>query len=257
MNITNLILNSIKNNYSLCFIKIGDGEIYCLNGCYGQHNCDGDFYTYTKQQKLIESIKYLTDNCENLYVGKWHTDMYDIQKSLQTKNINYADYHSLILDDNDILNNNQEKINIYREIKNSNRKKLIICNPLLAKSKLLLNIDEMVNIPFNNWFENYDEIKNQVISKLGNVENPIILMCGGIASKILASDLFRKYPNSTILDVGSAIDFICTKKNSRGWKHSYNDLVNYLKEIIPENWEHDSYNYIYNESKNRLGIHLH
>jgi hypothetical protein len=55
---------------------------------------------------------------------------------------------------------------------------------------------------------------------------------------------------------GSALDFICTKKNSRGWKHTYDYLLDIMKELLPSDWDDEKYNDIYELSKQQLGTHL-
>ena len=59
------------------------------------------------------------------------------------------------------------------------------------------------------------------------------------------------------MDFGSALDLICTKKDSRGFPFTYEQAKEWLHELIPETWEDDKYNTLYEEAKHKMGIHLH
>ena len=77
-----------------------------------------------------------------------------------------------------------------------------------------------------------------------------------MGSKILIMYLHKKFPNSIIIDIGSGLDYLCTKKCSRGNSYSYEKLEKYFEEILPSNWNDSMFNYIYELAKNNIGIHL-
>ena len=56
-----------------------------------------------------------------------------------------------------------------------------------------------------------------------------------------AADVLRQYPETIVIDIGSALDTICTKRDTRGFGHVhgiYHDqLCDYLRPIVPENWD--------------------
>lgn len=247
------ITDMIQKNIPVSFSKYGDGEFLCAFNRHG-HNCDKDTYTDKLGNSLRHSFQYMVDYAENAYIGLWKDSQHKhIWENLVKKTVKWADYHTIIYDQK----NNKEKLELYKAIKNSKRKKIIICNPLLVKSQMLLNIDHIVNVPFNNWFDLYfDQVLQHVCNLIGDNQEPLVITCCGMSAKVLICELYKKYPKGIFLDFGSALDLICTKKNSRGWGYSYEDVCDVFKDILPVDWEDKKYDVIYNEAKNRLGIHL-
>ena len=189
-------------------------------------------------------------------MGAWHTsNVVTFVDSLVKNKIQWIHYHTLIMDQESF--NNDSKLKLFTAIKNSKRKKIIIAHELLARALILLNIDVHIIVPYRCWFENqFDNILSQVLNECKDIDDPMILTCAGMGSKSLIHKLHEQKPNGIYLDVGSALDYICTKKCSRGNTFSYESLINYFKSIIPSNWEDSKYNYIFEKAKTHLGIHL-
>jgi hypothetical protein len=223
-NISIQICSSIKNKTPILFTKYGDGEYLCAISTVG-NNCDGDNYTPNKKDKLIESFKYIY-KVNNSYIGLW-TDI-TIKKYWESlvNPIKWCDYHSIIIHDNNI-----QKVQIYKEIKYSTMKKIYVCNSSLNSVKDILNIDIIINIPDNNWFEQYEYIFKEIKNHIS--EQCIVMTSAGMASKILISDLHKLFPMNIYLDFGSAMDKICTKKETRAGQMEYEKLKEILKEILP------------------------
>ena len=170
MNITTLLTNCVKKHIPISFSKYGDGEYNCAKNEYGT-NCDNDSYSKKLSNALNISFSYLANKTDNSYMGMWT----DIEKtsyweSLSSRRVNWAKYETIIIDDKHIENKElyiEQKINLFKAIKESKLKKIIICNPLLARAKMLLNIDHEIYIPLNNWFDtNYIEILNYILTLL-------------------------------------------------------------------------------------------
>ena len=156
--------------------------------------------------------------------------------------------------DNDSIH---EKVNLYKTIKESSMKKIYICNPLMIKAKILFNIDYMVHVSYNNWFDTqFEGLMIQLKNIIQPSEQYIIMTSAGIGAKVLIYELSKLFPNNIYLDFGSAIDKICTKKTSRGWEPSYEVFMELLKDMLPDEWNDEKYNNIYEESKSKLGVHL-
>lgn len=273
MNPTLQITNAIKNDEPIIFTKFGDGEYLCATqnfyfyGKFENHNCDKDSYTEKLSSSLKNAFLNIVDNSKNYIFGKWHhnDDVFNYFSNLTSKKINWSNYDALIFSPNDIMDAKKfiNKINLLKTIKFSNRKKIIVCNELLVKSKILLNIDEVITIPLRNWFdEKYDDLINDISKciedKLNASENFILITCCGMSSKVLISDLYNKYPKGIYLDYGSGLDLICTKKVSREPLFTYEYLCHLFKMhgLIDEKWFDKKYDYIYDLAKNNLGIHL-
>mgnify|MGYP003344700504 CR=1 FL=1 len=136
--------------------------------------------------------------------------------------------------------------------------KIIICNELLIKSKKLFNADHIIHIPFNNWFDNEFEMYSELIKNIirNDPRPPLVITSCGMNAKIMICELYKTNPNGIYLDFGSALDKLCTKRDSRGFAHTYEYLINLLKDILPDDWESEKYNNIYEQAKHKLGIHL-
>lgn len=254
MDITSHIIECIKKSIPVSFLKYGDGEFNCMRQ-YNGSNCDGDNYTHKLSRGLIDSFKFLVENTNNSYIGlcTWNASIKPYYESLVTKPVRWGDYHTIIFNkDNDII-----KANLYNTIKKSTRKKIILCNKHLIKSVKLLNLDHIVFVPLNNWFDNnFENILNQITNLIGEDNNHILITCAGMGSKVLITELIKKFPNGIYLDFGSALDTICTKHDTRGWKYGYDYYTTMLKDCLPDDWEDDRYNVIYESAKNNLGRHL-
>ena len=263
MNRGDFIVDCIENKKPIKYCKFGDGEYFCMNKYSNNidmnQNCDKDIYTRKLSDSLVESFKYLS-TLDDVLIGQWHHGHVSTYLSTHTtNNIKRTSYQTFIFDDSDYQDDNNftKKINIYKAIKNSNLKKIYVCNKLLVKSKILLNIDHLVHVPFNNWFDNqFESILNQVKSLMGN-EQCIVMTSCGMSAKVLIAELNKFNPNCIYLDLGSSIDLICTKRDSRGYVN-YETIYNKFQKHfqLPENWNDPIYEPIYQESKANLGLHL-
>jgi hypothetical protein len=262
MNITNYISECIVNKKPITFSKYGDGELFCVNQT---SNTNADFEKYTPELRdmLLAAFKYLVNEYEHGYVGLWHDQScMQFWEQFANKPIKWAYFHSILIDNDDmVLKNNilWDKVNMYKTIKESKMNKIIICNPLLIKAKYLLDIDHVVQVPFRNWIDtqmnSYIELLKQIIGEDGN---HIVITCCGIASRILIPELVKIFPRGIYLDFGSAIDLICTKRDSRGRGDNfvYDEVKEVMKELLPPDWEDPKYEEIYHHAKIHMGVHL-
>ena len=260
MEITTYLSQCIKSKTPVAFLKYGDGEYICANygtmpEC-GNANCDNDPYTNAKKEGIINSFQYIVNNLDNVYIGAWETEnVTKYWKTLVDENkIKWANYHTFIIGDEDFGTDQLEKkVTMYKAIQTSTLKKIMVCNPLLTKSKDLFKADVMVYVPLNNWFDQYYEnIVNKIKSEINIGEQPIILTACGMGAKILISDLAKLYPNGIFLDIGSATDYICTTCDTRGRKYNYEDLCKIFKDILPEDWHDSKYYNLYANARNHL-----
>lgn len=254
MDITQYLTQCVKYKIPVSFSKYGDGEYNCATGCWGA-NCDNDPYTQKLSNALVNSFKYMVNDAHNAHIGLWH----DKSKQQQWENfvykpVRWAKYHTILFDQH----NDEEKVKLYREIKQSDSKKIIICNKLLLKSKLLFDAQYMINVPFNNWFDGFfDDILSNIRDIIKNDDKPpIIITCCGMGAKVLICELYKICPNGIFLDFGSGLDFLCTKRDSRGCSHTYDYMKTILGDVIPSNWEDEKYDAIYEEAKSKMGVHL-
>lgn len=253
MYITRILTEHVIDNKPISFSKYGDGEYDCVFYRNGK-NCDYDSYTDRLGGALLDSFKYMVDHADNAYIGLWHD--HNVKKDWErhvAKDVPWAGYHSIIIDGT----NDLEKVDLYRSIKYSPRRKIIVCNRLLTKSRLLFDADELVIVPLNNWFDHdFEAILEKVSGLIGTDNNHIVMTCCGMSAKVLICELYKRFPGGIYLDFGSAIDLICTKRDSRGREYDYNYIHNLLKELLPQNWDDESFEGIYREARHSLGVHL-
>lgn len=260
MEITSYLTKCIENGIPVSFSKYGDGEAMCVAG-NGYANCDRDPMTPNLRTKLKESFMYMVETADNAFLGLWHDpSSIDFWKQFVTKEIKWAKYHTVLIDND--LNQKSEtfyaKINLYKSIKLSPLKKIMICNPLMIKAKQLLNVDNMIHVPLYNWFDTQLESIIVKIKNIVNDESFIVLTSCGMGAKVLICELTKLYPRGIFIDIGSALDLLCTKKDSRGREYSYDSLLLEFKKqnMIPDNWDDPKYDHIYKTASLSLGVHL-
>ena len=205
MEITGYLSECIKTQTPVAFLKYGDGEYLAALGNSGC-NCDRDTYTEILKDGLIKSFSYMVDHGLNTYVGIWHDGNHiDFWKTHVKTPIRIAKYHTVIMD----YDNRNEKIRLLKTIKQSPLKKIYICNQLMMRAKILLNIDHMVHVPFNNWVDTqFDDILNQVKSIIDGEEQYIILTSAGMGAKILVGELTKLFPKNIYIDIDEKIKII-------------------------------------------------
>jgi len=235
-NSTQQLSSYISNNIPCIFAKYGDGEYNAAN-YYNGGNCDGTPYTRRLGDKVRESFIYNSSQ-KNSMIGVWH----DLQnkvfwEGLGNSNVNWVDYHTVLIDNNKPANHNNDRLELFKSIKQSKRKKIYISNAHMYKSKDIFLIDSHVIIDPSNWFETqYEQIFNQVKSQIEDDNNTIILTSAGIGAKYLISELHKLFPKAIYIDIGSGFDKICTKNDTRSYNPSYTELCDYLRPILPEGW---------------------
>jgi len=240
MSSTSILTNYIRDSVPCMFVKYGDGEHFAAN-FYNGGNCDGTPYTRNLGEKVIESFIYNSQQ-KNTMVGVKSWD-YCAPKSFfesvlpsGSAPVNWVDYHTVIIDnDTPIQQQSSEKLELYKAIKESTRRKIYIANPKMYKSKEIFNIDHHIEVHPSNWFDNeFETVFNSIKEKIENDTNTMILCSAGMGAKYLVTALHKLYPNAIYIDIGSAFDTICTGIRTRTCYSSYEELSNYLKPIIPE-----------------------
>lgn len=254
LDITNYLTECVEKGIPVSFSKYGDGEYQCASGSFGW-NCDNDRYTHTLSEGILKSFKYMTNDADNAFIGLWHdTGKRDFWNSLSNNPVKWANYHTILFD----KNNEEDKLKLYKTIKQSTCNKIIVCNDLLIKSKYLLNAKHLVHVPFNNWFEaEFHNILEYVASLIVNsTQQPIVMTCCGMNAKVLICELYKRFPNGIYLDFGSALDLICTRRDSRGREYDYDYIHKLLQELLPEDWDNEKWNGIYAQARTKMGVHM-
>jgi len=251
MEITNYLIECVKNNFPVSFSKYGDGEIFCMfrispDGA----NCDNDRYTEKLGDALLQSFLYMisiNDACENQiqhndkpkhFIGKWHSHPEHFEKLENLtlgKNILWAKYHTLLFD----RDNDDKKISLLKTIKNAKQKKIMICNEDMKTTQDFLKIDKMVYVPKNNWFDTlFNNVFEEVVEYIENSKNcdcegHIVITCCGQSAKVMICQLVKKYPNGIYLDYGSGLDKLITGRDTREYHTRYtNEEMEEIKKYV-------------------------
>ena len=236
MNSTQTLTSYVKDSIPCMFVKYGDGEYYAAM-FYEGGNCDGTPYTQNLGSKVRQSFVYNSQQ-KNAMMGEWH--------SLQNKpfwegldpairDVQWVDFHTVLIDQNTSGN---DKLNLFKAIKESSRKKIYVANEWMTRAKEFFGIESHVVINPSNWFDTeYDSVFNSVSSAVEDDANTLILISAGMGGKFLVSELHKKYPRAIYIDIGSGFDMLCAKRNSRTYNPPYQWICSYLAPILPPGWD--------------------
>ena len=268
----------------------------------GQCNCDGTFYSAELRFALLDAVNSVlipaaVSSSSYVLLGGWHsqttrdfwlqTFICDVSKNNNTTAIDsipWVHYHTLLFDNDDFLGAGgstlQNKLSLYRSIRetpSAEINKIVICNQYVApRMQLILNANYVIHIPLHNWFCDgiYEQVKNGLFDILSRREHQesaaaaraaanIVVIAGGIVSKVLIADCLRHFPNEIYLDIGSALDLLCTKRDSRGWQYSYEDIESAARDsklLLPDDekqWNDPRLQeLVFEPAQTHLGIHL-
>ena len=114
-------------------------------------------------------------------------------------------------------------------------------------------------VPYHGWFDpSYDAILNEILTLTKDNDNFMVITSCGMGAKALLADLHQRNRKGVYLDVGSGLDWLCTKQDSRGWKrfYSYEQLEAYFSDLLPDNWNSSEFSDIYAVATVNLGVHL-
>jgi hypothetical protein len=252
----NIVIEKFKNNEKIIITKFGDGEYLNMTLKHiDETNCDGDPYTYEFGIRLRESFLNLierSDN-ENIYLGRWHTIEvycfyymlyydYVIKNNKQIKQIPFTHYH-FIYPDNEFDLNDNKLFEFVKMINTSTKYKIIMSNNTNKKLQIIFNGNFYIEIPKSSWCKNglYNQIKDKIVELLNINNDAIVIMAGGMGSKVLIAEISLLYPKVSFIDIGSGFDILASKNDSRGWykynnKNNYENQYKYFKSLLPDNY---------------------
>lgn len=214
-------IDCIKTKKPFVFAKYGDGEYNAAVQLQGG-NCDGTPYTQKLGEGVKESFQYIAKQ-PNTYIGQWKdfkgVDSY-FQSLVETP-VEWVNYNIFIFKTKQQFY--EKQLAFYKAIRQSSKHKVYVCNPSMAfRAQQLLNLNETVQIDPVNWFEtNYEDVLNRTINAVRD-SHGIILTSAGMGAKVLISDLHKRFPEATIIDIGSALDLMCSGRRSRDF-HTLSD----------------------------------
>jgi len=209
--------NMILENVNFSVIKIGDGEIDCMQNKEGG-NIDMHPYSNELGKKLIDSFIQLVN--KKCFICDWFYSNPPIN-SRDEGNLNW--YENFIMS-NDMQGLNSpifiqpfellmlgwgnvelpDLFNFYKTIKDSGRNKIYVGPERLSGLSELLNLNYYIKIPLINAFSEHDKIVNSIKNVI--VDDSIIMLSVGLQSPSISASLLEFNQNITILDIGSGFD---------------------------------------------------
>jgi len=224
----------VRTNTPCVFLKYGDGEseaaVSFLDKTYRNGNCDGTPYTEKLGKMIIDSLKVFKDK-PNVYLGG-HIE--EIWEDIIGFPLQWCVYNSIIVKDIE----NMETLSFYKALKENPRKKLYIGNAQMGKACRVLGAYKHIQIDAINWFEeSFEETLEAVKKEVENDSQTMILTSAGMGAKPLVGELYKLFPKAIFLDLGSALDLLCTGKITRDHHTNYQDIKNYFQELLPGDWE--------------------
>lgn len=252
----NQLIDYIKNDKQIIFLKYGDGEVECMKVTdennnmisYGQ-NCDNDKYfpelSYELKEAFIYFVNYHT--YQNVHIGKWHSRNesdylskyyyeYQNKKNYVNKIIPYTNYH-LVMNDKINLQNNS----IYQFVKSikykENSIKIVVSNIQNQLLKDLFSSHYFVETPSSSLYLKIEDIEKSIkniIEKYSNQKIILLTSCG-LSAKVLIYRLLKIYDTQlSAIDLGSSFDLLCKKRITRTYQneYSYETIYNYYHKLL-------------------------
>lgn len=205
--------NFIIENKNYSIIKVGDGEIDCMQNKYGE-NIDNHPYSKDLGDKLRTSYIELIN--KNVFICDWFYS----NPPINNRDLGNLSYYNKYINDNNLKVNflrpfellmlgwgNLELpylFNFYKVIKGSNRNKIYAGPQRISGLIDLLKLDNFIEIPLINAFASYELILNNIKNVI--IDNSIIMLSVGLQSPAISNELLNFNPNITILDIGSGFD---------------------------------------------------
>lgn len=184
------ILNKLKDKKPFQFVRVGDGEMFCMDGKQGK-NTDGHKY-FTKLGSMLRQIysKPLP------YV----VGLQPVKHGLHSNAEKYPQkwVNADVLHDASIEDRISELYNVLKE-----RNVVIVGNRIHKK---LPFINYCIEVPTINAFQ-YMEQAWKVIAQIAIAEkDTVFLFSCGMMKGVLIDRLYRLNPNQTALDTGSVFE---------------------------------------------------
>ncbi|MAP54334.1 MAG: hypothetical protein CL605_05475 [Altibacter sp.] len=204
----------LKNKEPFSIARFGDGEMAIINNNKlnllhkGEFNFDGQ---KDLRKDLLDSFQHNQDNyfigiaCRCCVGDSKHQSMKEVTSVVEER-LTWA---------NIFVNSNY---NYFREsvIPLFNNYKTTLISPGDA-SNLNFKVDDHYKIGPDAWINNKD-VYPYLGSKLDQaIEHNLILLCAGPFANILCKKLYEKYPNHTIIDLGSVLNIDIGVGANRGY----------------------------------------
>lgn len=202
-----LLTKKILAREPFYFTKYGDGAIECIFGVgSGKQTCDLEVYT----PHLAVQLKAAWDSlvsAPNVYVGDWlsadfngnYTSAYPeyYQKMLGTAKPVMLHFECVLLHRRSL-----SLAAFYRTLKHIDAKKVMIGPKEMQQAAIDLNCFKFIETPMVDLYNNLDSIERKLLADPFD----IVLYGTGMAGNIPITNVWKKHPDRTYINLGSALD---------------------------------------------------
>lgn len=226
------LIRCIETNAPYVFAKFGDGEYNAVQRFQGG-NCDGTPYTPKLGEAITNAFTILSSK-PNVLIGRWADSQQVSEFFGKSVNhpVNWENYNLLIFRSSAEFFN--RAMPFYVAIRNAPQQKIYVCNEsMVGLSRTILGVTDHVVVDPVNWFEkDYDHVLHSVKQTVRTPECLMILTSAGMGAKPLIADLVQLYPNAILIDIGSAMDLICSHRRTRDYHGLSGDEIQTISNAI-------------------------
>ena len=184
------ICENLQSKTPFAFSRWGDGELLAISQTQpNSTNCDGNKY-YKDLGKRLEEI---VSKKQDYYMGHQNVDFYTLKKEHPQDWVNSDIFHELSEAQGlDYVFDLLDKVHV-----------VYIGNKSLS---LLPFVDEFIEIPYNNVWDDYDSVLIEIKKKMKDNIHKTFLFSAGMACEVFIHDLWSFNKSNTYMDVGSVFD---------------------------------------------------
>jgi len=203
------ICGKLRDEVPFAFSRFGDGEWLAISQSQPDGvNCDGNKYYKDLGKRLEEIISKKRD----YYIGHQNVDAYTLKKDYPQDWVNSDIFHELSeIQGLDYLFDLLKDVHV-----------VYVGNKSLSS---LPFVDEFVEISYNNVWDNYNDVLDEIKTKMNDEMHKTFLLSAGMACEAFVHDLWNFNKYNTYMDVGSVFDPYVGRK-TRSYHHRLQHISN-------------------------------
>jgi hypothetical protein len=189
--------------------RFGDGEIMGTLGWPDNNNCDGHPYSAGLGAALMEALETF---CKlGCWLGNWawcplSPWLHGVVDVLGSSKIKWTDHELFMMGHGQNPDTTQA---MFLAIRAFAAHKVLVGPERISGSNGFLRTGAHVTVPESNGWEEFAEVHRQLFAVLGQNPASLVLLCYGMPSKPLMSEVMKTFPRCRCFDLGSALDPIC------------------------------------------------
>jgi hypothetical protein len=195
------------------YLRYGDGALECMvAAASGQppagRTCDGERYT-PELGKALRSAWDAVAGQPNVYIGDWMSASFDSD----TEQTRYADQYAALIEERDLnflhfealllMRESRELVDFYRAVKEDPRRKVFMGPESLQGAARMLGANHLL-VPMKADLHSYFEACSLKLRDLPGFE--VVLYGAGMAAHPQVFDCWKRFPERTYINLGSAMD---------------------------------------------------